>query len=213
VSFWLSPLADKYARQSVATPAGIDAHWLPLLGQSRVGIDRQMLAGVRRDARVLEVGCGAGNQIGALAELGFTDLSGCDINPEAVAIARRRFPTADIAEATACALPYKAGAFDLVYTSALLIHIPPAVLPCVLDELVRVSARWVYGYEYYNSKPISRASTLGGLAPDGIPGLTHKAPFRDLLLERHPKLKPVRSVTVRHADGSGNLDMAYLLEK
>jgi len=43
-----------------------------------------------RDARILDVGCGAGHLLEALRSAGYQDVRGVDISPEAVAIAQRK---------------------------------------------------------------------------------------------------------------------------
>ena len=210
-TLWAGKLGSDYARQSQATPAGVDVHWWPMLRRSRVEIDRRNLADIPRAARILEVGCGVGNMLACLREQGFTDLEGCDINPDAAELcAARGFR---VTKSAAASLPYADGAFDLVYTSALLIHIAPEELAAVQREIARVSRRWVYGYEYYATSQISRESTLGGLVPQGVPGFTHKAPFANLYLLNVPGLSVIKQERVFHGDGSGNADEAFLLEK
>src|SRR2546428_7016971 len=43
---------------------------------------------------VLDVGCGSGENLAALATLGRYDLSGVDISPEGIELARERVPSA-----------------------------------------------------------------------------------------------------------------------
>lgn len=210
---WAGKLGSDYARQNAAVgPEGVDAHWWPMLRRSRVEIDRRNLADIPRTAHILEVGCGVGNMMACLFEHGFCNVYGCDINPDAVDICEGR-GFMEVREANASKLPFADGSFDLVYTSALLIHIAPEMLPAVQREIARVSRRWVYGYEYYASSQVSRESTLGGLVPQGVPGFTHKGPFCNLYLLNVPGLSVVKQERVFHGDGSGNADEAFLLEK
>lgn len=212
---WLGEAGSRYAEASVRAPEQVDAHWQPMLGQSRRAIDGRLLAALPRGISVLEVGCGSGNQLACLAELGFAwdNLHGVDINPRAVELCRARGFAAE--EAVADDLPYGDGVFDLVYTSALLIHVPPAMglLAAVQREILRVSRRWVYGYEYHAAAVESRGSTLGGLLAEAVPEVTFKAPFCDLYLGLLPGLRVATRETIGHLDGSGNHDEAFLLEK
>ncbi|MFD1139855.1 class I SAM-dependent methyltransferase [Larkinella insperata] len=57
----------------------------PVLEKWVKGIDRNMPA--------VDLGCGAGELLLALETLGFTNLSGCDVSAEQVAIANRHFPS------------------------------------------------------------------------------------------------------------------------
>lgn len=47
---------------------------------------------IDRNLPVVDLGCGAGELLLALENLGFTNLSGCDVSSEQVAIANRHFP-------------------------------------------------------------------------------------------------------------------------
>ena len=51
-----------------------------------------------RSAPVLDMGCGAGNFLFTLAKLGYNDLTGVDLSPEQVTLARRWCPGAKIIE-------------------------------------------------------------------------------------------------------------------
>lgn len=55
-----------------------------------------------RSAPVLDMGCGAGNFLFALEQLGYSDLSGVDLSPEQVALARRWCPSAHIIAGDVC---------------------------------------------------------------------------------------------------------------
>src|SRR5882724_4663295 len=71
--------------------------------------------------RVLDVGCGTGRLVGALAELGI-DAAGVDISPEMLAVARRKLPRSTLAEARAEQLPFSEAAFDRIVFS-LVVHL------------------------------------------------------------------------------------------
>ena len=71
-----------------------------------------------RGKQVLEVGCGAGTDLIRFAR-GGAIVTGVDISPSAVALARQNFEQqnlqADLREADGERLPFPAGTFDLVY--------------------------------------------------------------------------------------------------
>ena len=71
--------------------------------------------------RVLDVGCGTGRLVGALAERG-VDAAGVDVSPEMLAVARRKLPRSTFAEARAEQLPFSEAAFDRVVFS-LVVHL------------------------------------------------------------------------------------------
>lgn len=71
----------------------------------------------RRDVKILEVGCGCGNNLWFAAREGF-DVYGFDGSPTAIDLARQRFDGEGLRGAFAVAeftrMPYKDGVFDMV---------------------------------------------------------------------------------------------------
>src|SRR5919197_6218323 len=71
--------------------------------------------GPRDGDRALDVGCGPGAALAALADrLGAEQVAGVDPSEAFVEMARRRIPGADVRLAAAEALPFADGSFDLV---------------------------------------------------------------------------------------------------
>jgi len=85
--------------------------------------------------RVLDVGGGYGRIAGPLAARHHVTL--CDVSPEMLAEARRRWPNLEVLEADARALPVPDGSFDAVLALDLLPHLPD--LDAALRELARVA--------------------------------------------------------------------------
>lgn len=77
--------------------------------------------------RVLEIGCGAGSDLARFARGGGV-VTGVDLSPRTVALARRRLAleglTAELAVADAEALPFRDEWFDFVYSWGVLHHTP-----------------------------------------------------------------------------------------
>lgn len=78
------------------------------------------LARLAAQSRVLEVGCGSGELLRSLA--GHSSLVvGVDLSPAGLGIARRK---AAVARASAEALPFAPGSFDIVVAQHLIEHLP-----------------------------------------------------------------------------------------
>lgn len=206
-SFWRGDFGRQYTERNTFT--GVDdfnALYLRRFGRSRDDLNLDFLADVPRDARVLEVGANIGNQLRALHRLGFRDLHGVELQRYCVEKSKTIEPLVDIVEGSADELPFEDASFDLVYTSNVLIHIPPQILDKVMDEMCRVSRRWIWGFEYW-------APSLTEIGYRGHGGVLWKANYAELFLARDPSLSISRSERFEYLDEPGNEDEMYLLSK
>lgn len=89
-----------------------------------------------RDAEIVELFCGRGNGLRALAQLGFTQLEGVDLSPRLLAEAPRGFPCR---EADSRRLPLAAASKDFVIIQDGLHHL--AQLPDDLNRTLAEAAR------------------------------------------------------------------------
>lgn len=105
-----------------------------------------------RDAGVLELGCGVGRNLSYLHEEGYHDLTGLDINPEALAALKAEFPAlAADSDLYAGAIDEVVPAletdqFDIVFTMAVLGHLHPQS-EWVFDEIARITENWLITIE------------------------------------------------------------------
>ena len=88
--------------------------------------------------RVLDAGCGVGWGSVLLQAAGASTIHGLDIDPGAVADARRRTPSGTFEIGDLAAMPFDDGCFDLVVCFEALEHVEAQ--SAVLDELTRVLA-------------------------------------------------------------------------
>ena len=96
------------------------------------------------DARVLEVGCGVGRHLAELADAGFSDLAGVDVNGEALDVLAETYPAlASVGEFHAATIEeyvqsVETDAFDAVFSVETLQHIHPDET-WVFEELARIT--------------------------------------------------------------------------
>jgi ubiquinone/menaquinone biosynthesis C-methylase UbiE len=103
-------------------------------------------AGITAQDRVLDLGCGIGNILIALAEqIDFTHpATGVDISPELIRIGEREIAGAGLPDrielrvAPATRLPFEDGTFDVVLTSHVLKHLDDDTLLASFREVARV---------------------------------------------------------------------------
>lgn len=109
-----------------------------------------MLSGLSL-GRVLEVGCNRGHNLMALSHLlgEQCDIVGIEPNQHAVELARSTSSKVAALHGDIFDLPFRTGYFDLVFTAGVLIHIPLDRLHIAMQELARVSGRFLLAAEYF----------------------------------------------------------------
>jgi pseudaminic acid biosynthesis-associated methylase len=201
VTFWKGTFGDDYIERNCDS---IDKSYMGDFGMTRSEINERYLSKIPKDARILEVGCNIGLQLNLLQKQGFTNLWGLEINEKALAIVRKN-TRLSIVEATAQDIPFKDGFFDLVFTSRVLIHIPPTDLPKVFDEMYRVTRSYIWCLEYY-------APQLEDILYRGNKGMLWRNDFQGVVQKRHPDLSVVRQEYLKYLTDE-NVDTVFLLKK
>ena len=161
------------------TLRGGDEYFAEQEGQPARSARARWLAG--RIARyqpqsILEIGCGYGKQLRQLrAQLPHARLVGLDFSPTQLQQGRRYLsdhPSISILQADGQSLPFPDDSFDLVLTSAVILHNPPPLAERIRREAIRVARRFVahnedtnisynrYGYDtaaWYRAQGIALA--------------------------------------------------------
>ena len=170
---WQGQFGKAYTNRNVISP------------EEKKPLFRKMFKGLSIHS-VLEVGCNRGHNLMALADIFEIEPIGIEPNDYARRKARLSDPRISVIKGTAFDLPFQDGAFDLAFTSGVLIHIRLKDLPKAIDELIRVSRKYVLASEYYNEK-----ETM--IRYRGHDQLLWKRDFKKHFLKRCPRLKVVRS--------------------
>jgi pseudaminic acid biosynthesis-associated methylase len=142
-----------------------------------------------RVSSVLEVGANVGiNLLGLRRVLGPSARLAA-VEPNAAAREALRVNSAlaldALIEADAGHIPLADGAYDLVFTNGVLIHVPPDALPQAMREICRVTRYHVLCSEYFSHTPQE-------VPYRGQAGLLWKRDFGRAYLETCPELKPVQ---------------------
>ncbi|MHA2312961.1 MAG: pseudaminic acid biosynthesis-associated methylase [Candidatus Thorarchaeota archaeon] len=199
--FWEGEFGDEYTLRNAGD---WDEFYKKQWGTTRTELNEEFLSNMEKDVSILEVGCNRANQLLILQEQGFGNLWGIEINKSALQIAREN-KNFNLVEGSGFDIPFKDTFFDLVFTSGVLIHIAPKNLPRIIDEIYRVSNRYIWGFEYF-------AEECEAIEYRGHKNRLWKNNFLRLYQERHPDLKVVRQRKIKYLENE-NVDMMYLLER
>ena len=203
---WGQDFGKEYTDRNALTLDQLDDLYVKSLGIKRVDLNQEFIGNLSRDLRILEVGSNVGNQLLCLQKMGFKNLHGIEINAYATELSKKRTKNINIIQASALDIPFKAGCFDLVFTSVVLIHISPNDIDTVMKEIYRCSNKYIWGLEYY-------ADEYQEVLYRGNKDMLWKTNFKKHYMDLFPDLKLVKSKQFKHKDGSGNIDEMFLLEK
>lgn len=148
---WAGAFGTAYLERNKEPLGTTDNRYRRLYGISGSDLSYKFLGQLPRNLRILEVGCSDGKKLALLWEIGFANLSGVDINREAIADGRQANPHFFLSEHAAQDLGFKDGAFDLVFTNGLLVHIPADELISVMAEMYRCTTKYIWGHEYFST--------------------------------------------------------------
>jgi pseudaminic acid biosynthesis-associated methylase len=177
---WKGAFGEQYIQRSQVTPEVIrqvTAAFLRILESAKI---RDKLSSV------LEVGANIGiNLLGLREVLGPAALLAVvEPNPQACAQLRKdqRLNLSAVLETDASRIPLPDDSYDLVFTSGVLIHIPPDRLPQAMKEIVRVARHYVLCLEYFSHQPVE-------IPYRGQAGLLWKRDFGQAYLAHCPGLR------------------------
>ena len=178
LKFWTGKFGEDYWKRNKITPEktknGVKAY--------------QRIFNNIKPKSILEVGSNIGIQLTILRKLLGPDIKLNSVEPNKTAFAKLiKNPQIKLAQAYNCDgyhLPFDNDSIDLVFTSGVLIHIPPQNLPDITKEIVRVSKRYVLCIEFFSHEPEEKAYR-------GHRNVFFKRDFGAFYLDHFPMLKTI----------------------
>lgn len=153
---------------------------------------------------LLEVGCHAGPNLWAVTQRKLFDrVAGTEISPTILSYAKDTLPhrlgrSVDLREAYCDDLPFADGEFDITLLSVTLCCIGPEEILQSLDEVLRVTRRWIVIAEPFDDDP-DHGTPLG--LPDNYPNTTYWIRNYAALLKGRASLASVRHLEAQHQMG------------
>lgn len=203
---WEEEFGEGYLERNVYDPTELNQFYLERFGYTKNQLNDDFLQNIPKDAKILEVGTNIGNQIFHLQSQGFTNLYGIEIQDRAINYAKHRTENLNIIKGDALDIPFKDGFFDLVFTHGVLIHISPENISNVVQEIYRVSNKYIWGLEYY-------ADTYTDLEYHGKKNIMWKTNFSKLYQDIKQGLSLEKEELLPYLDQPDLIDQMYLLKK
>lgn len=206
---WKGKFGKSYTDRNPQTVEDINRYYKNEFGLSATELFRLALSGLKIGS-VLEVGCNTGNKLAVLERIGLTNLVGLEPLEYAIKKGRKLYPKIEFRRGNAFDIPFDDGEFDLVYTAGVLIHINPNDLEKAMREAIRVSNRYILGFEYY-------ADSLEDVIYRGNKDLLWKQDFRKKYLQLNQTLTEVYRKRIAHNQRPGQdeklFSEIFILEK
>jgi SAM-dependent methyltransferase len=222
------PLPPAWMRAQVG-PLHADASFFLESGTHNAELIRSLLqengSPVEELGALLDWGCGCGRVLRHWADLGGTQVSGCDINPRMVSWCNENLP---FAQATvnelSPPLPYEDASFDLAYAFSVMTHLSEELQHAWIDECRRVLKPGGYFLfstlgEYYVSRERLSEAERQSFADGNLVVLYERSAGTSLCSAYHPPQYVERElagdldvVTFRAAADDGRHDI-HLLRK
>lgn len=202
---WAGDFGREYTDRNTLSVEEMDLLWKERYGVTRREMNSKFIGDFDRDMKILEVGCNIGNQLLCLQEAGFKNLYGIELQSYAVELSKSRTKGINIIQGSAFDIPFRDSFFDLVFSSGLLVHIPPEGIDEVLDEVHRCTKQYIWGSEAYSD-------VYAPIYYRGHTDLMWKADFSSLYLTRFNDLTLIREEHLKYLN-SDNVDFMFLLEK
>lgn len=182
--------------RDLSDPGLVEFYW-----QSRHAPARRAIAEAIEglDGRsLLEIGCHAGANLWAVSQLrSFERLAGTDLSPTVLTEARRRLAAeglpVGLTVASADALPFANKSFDIALSSVMLVSIGPEAISASLDEILRVTRRWLVVCEPWSERQRGY--------PDRHPETTYWIRNYRALLQGRAELASLRHLPPEHRIG------------
>lgn len=202
---WEEEFGEGYLERNVYNPEELNTFYSNRYGFTKDELNEEFLKDIPKDAKILEVGTNIGNQLLHLQSQGFTNLYGIEIQDRAINYAKHRSNNLNIIKGDALDIPFKDNFFDLVFTHGVLIHISPDNIQTALNEISRVSNKYIWGLEYY-------ADEYTDLVYHGQKNIMWKTNFSKLYQDNNKNIHVNQEKKLPYINQKNLIDQIFLLE-
>lgn len=203
--FWQSKFGREYINRNLFSSNDLDRSYTNEFGISRSKMNKEFLSKLKIN-NVLEVGSNIGNQLALLQKQGFRDLYGIEIYDKAIELSKTHTENINVIKGSALDIPFKNNFFDLVFTSGVLIHIDPKDLLKAIQEIHRVSKKYIWGFEYFSNKNVE-------INYRGNKNKLWKTDFVSIYKKIFPDLILVKQKKYNSIENPGEINSMFLFKK
>ncbi len=202
--FWTGNFGQEYIKRNQKLDE-INESYRKQTGITVQQIFEDFFKSLDRSSKILELGCNVGINFEILKNMGFRNLTGVEINPQAISIAKQNHPELTFVNSSIEEFDSSDDEYDLVYTAGVLIHINPNSLNSVISKITSLSKKFIFGFEYFSEILTEIRYRENSLT-------CWKQDFPSLYLKLFPELRINKLKKIGYVDNELQ-DVSYLLEK
>lgn len=202
--FWIREFGNSYMQRNDSLDT-VNHNDMELIGTTFEEIAKEFLEKLDRKSSVLEIGCNMGLRLLALRNLGFTNLHGLELNKKATEMAQKNNPKCTFINSSIEEFNPKGKQYDLVFTADVLIHINPLIINSVVEKMINLTKKYIFGFEYYSDNLVE-------VPYRDYNNVLWKQNFPSLFKKSSSQIAIIKEKKFYHKS-SDLCDIAYLLQK
>lgn len=203
-NFWLGGFGDEYIERTGSLEK-INQIYQNLTGQPITKIFYDFFSDLDRDLEILELGCNVGIKLEILKNMGFSNLNGLEMNPKAIEIAKKHHHDIHFINSSIEDYDSKGKTYDLVFTYGVLIHQHPIVVESIIQKIIDLSHKFIFGYEYFSENLVEIKYRENS-------NVMWKQNFPNIFQKLDTNLKLLKEEKIQYKN-SKIFDKAYLFQK
>jgi len=199
---WSGTFGTDYIERNSETPYELDEFYRELYGLTRTEMNKEFLQGIKKDSSFFECGCNIGTQIQLLNYIGYDCVDGIEINEFAAEKAALKSTDLSLIKQGDFLDFNNEFNYNVVYTSGVLIHIPPKDREAFIQKMIRLSSKYLWIFEYFSD-------TFEMIPYRGKDNMMWRGNFEKLFLKNG--CRTLKKEFYNRTDG--NVDCMVLMEK
>ena len=188
--FWEGDFGDSYIKRNSSLDQ-VNEIYKKQTGITQEEIFKEFFEPFKRDISIIELGCNIGLKLSILKKMGFVNLTGVEINKNALKEAQQNNPEINFIQSSIEEFNPNQEKFDLVFTSGVLIHISPLSINQIIKKIINLSRNHIFGFEYFseNLVEINYRENQESLWKQNFPALFQKqSPDLQLIKDKKNQL-------------------------
>ncbi|MDB3987995.1 methyltransferase domain-containing protein [Candidatus Pelagibacter sp.] len=203
---WLSKFGSDYTKRDMKLDLNVfEKYYIKNFGITKNQLNKKFYKYFNKDFKFLETGCNVGTQLALMKKNNFINLYGIDIQSGAIKIGKKERPYIKFKQGTSDNLEFKDNNFDVTLTNNFFIHLNKDNLLKTINEIYRVTTKYVWCFEYYSKKRKK-------LNYRGNTNIMWKDDFKTYFPKK--KFKLIKSIKLPYIslEQKNNIDEMFLME-